>query len=158
MSISRRKFIQVGAVTLLAAGVPIAGATAILGQELRGTPAGVIGPGDIPYASQQDPVFYFTKETFTPYINSAFQFQDRNGVRASFNLFAVDEYQPVLTKGSVDQTPTRSFSLYFTGGKRLWRSETYSITHPALGRFSLMVVPIVSVGQQVYEAVINHLN
>ena len=157
MSISRRKFIQASAVTLVAAGVPMASANMVLGQDgARGLPT-ITGPGQIPMASQQDPVFFFTKDTFAPYVNSTFEVMGADGRRANFTLIAVDEYRPGGKAASAELSRIETYSLFFTGGKNVFGEASYTVNHPALGTFTLFIVPIVSRTTQIYQAVISRL-
>lgn len=158
MAISRRKFVAAGAASLLVLGGSASGLDIVFGQS---RPAGLdreLNAGDIPYASQQDPVFFFRKETFTPYINSNFVVRNQQGRAVNFKLIGVDD-PPVRPKGNnPGNRVSTSFSLFFTCGKRTMPQDQYEFTHDALGTFSLMIVPIVSRAEPVYQAVINHLN
>jgi hypothetical protein len=151
MSITRRKFIQASAISLLAAGVPLGSAGLVLGQDLGRTL-----PGDIPYASQLEPVFTFNQSTFAPYLNTIFRVQSDAGWRTSLTLLEVREFQVGPTKDSSGQLKGECFSLFFTGGKKALPQENYTVTHDALGTFKLLIVPIVSRGRPIYQAVINH--
>lgn len=157
MSISRRKFIQASAVALAVAGAPIAGANLAFGQEASRGVSPIIGAGDIPFASQQDPVFTFTRDTFAPYVNSSFEVLSADGRRANFTLTAVDEFQAKGKLGALEAGRTKTYSLFFTGGKRILPSGSYTLNHPALGTFTLFINPIVSRSTQIYQAVISHL-
>ena len=52
------------------------------------------------------------------------------------------------------------FSLLFRGGSRAFRQDTYTITHPSLGTFALLLVPSGSDqnGAQGYLATLNRLS
>ncbi|MEO6391217.1 MAG: hypothetical protein ABIP75_05140 [Pyrinomonadaceae bacterium] len=157
MSISRRKFIQTSALTLVAVGVPMASSDLAFGQDGARGVAPIIGPGDIPFASQQDPVFFFTKDTFAPYVNTSFEVLSSDGRRANFTLTAVDEFQAKGKLGAAEAGRTQTYSLFFTGGKGLFPADSYTVNHAALGMFTLFIVPIVSRNTQIYQAVISHL-
>lgn len=158
MAVSRRKFIAAGAAALFVVGGPVANLDVVLGQSRQAGLDRDLNAGDIPFASQQDPVFFFQKETFTPYINSNFVVRGPSGRAANFKLIGVDD-PPARPKGNnPGNRVSTSFSLFFSGGKRSWPQDQYEVTHDALGTFKLLIVPVVSRGEPMYQAVINHLN
>lgn len=157
MAISRRKFIAAGAAALVIVGGPAADLDRVLGQGRRAGLDRDLNAGDIPYEAQRDPLFFFVKETFTPYVNSTFVIRAPNGRSANFKLIGVDD-PPARPKSNPGNRVTSSFSLFFTTGKRSWPQDEYQVTHDALGTFNLLIVPIVSRSEPMYQAVFNHLN
>jgi hypothetical protein len=158
MAISRRKFIGASVASLLVVGGPVAGLDLVFGQGRKTGLDRDLNAGDIPYAAQQDPVFFFRQETFTPYVNSNFVVRGQSGRAGNFKLIGVDGPPAWPKNNRPANTVTTSFSLFFTSGKRTWPQDEYQVTHDALGTFSLLIVPIVSRNEPMYQAVINHLN
>jgi len=158
MAISRRKFIGASVASLLVVGGPIAGLDLVLGQGRKTGPDRALNAGEIPYASQLDPVFSFRQDTFTPYINSNFVVRGQSGRTGNFKLIGVDGPPARPKNNRPANTVTTSFSLFFTSGKKIWPQDEYEVTHDALGTFKLLIVPIVSRTEPMYQAVINHLN
>src|SRR5687768_8503431 len=77
MSINRRSFLKSGALSALtaAAGLACAAAPALGQEKLRRR--GALAPRStptplIPFGAQQSPLFYFTQETFRPYVGGLF--------------------------------------------------------------------------------------
>ena len=144
MSDSRRKFLKVGVLTALFAAVPLKSA---LGQSKK-TPNG--NAGKKPEA-QSDPLANYTKATFTYYLNSVFALHTTAGVIA-VTLLRVDDL-PAPTGGEC-------FSLLFRGGSHAEGQDTYTLDHPSLGTFQMLLVPIGTdeYGAQGYLATINRLS
>ncbi len=144
MSNSRRKFLRTGLLAALFAAVPL---KHVLGQSWKGRDG---NPGETPPA-QSDPLGNYSKATFTSYVNSIFQLQTVAGIVA-------------VTLTQIDDMPApkggECFSLLFRGGSRAFPQDTYTITHPSLGTFALMLVPSGSDqnGAQGYLATINRLS
>lgn len=144
MSNSRRKFLRTGLLAALFAAVPLKQAFAQSWKDRDGN------PGETPPA-QSDPLRNYSKTTFISYLNSIFQLQTVAGI-----------VEVTLTK--VDDMPApkggECFSLLFRGGSRAWPQNTYTIVHPSLGTFALLLVPSGSDqnGAQGYLATINRLS
>lgn len=113
----------------------------------------------IPVEVQNDVLNYYTGSTFRPYINSLFQISlSRTDVKYVTLVEVKDNcptsaQEPVTTLGDC-------FSLLFLGMRnQTSKQNTYKVKHPALGEFSLFLVPvgkrIARTNQQHYEAVIN---
>jgi len=98
-----------------------------------------------------DPLANYTKATFTQYLNSVFELHAVSGVVA-VTLLQVDD-MPAAKGGEC-------FTLLFRGGSRALRQDTYTISHPALGTFQLLLVPVGTDqnGAQGYLATINRLS
>src|SRR5690349_23961084 len=144
VSDSRRKFLKTGIIAALFAAVPF---KHVLGQSWKDRDG---NPGETPPV-QSDPLGNYSKATFTSYLNSIFQLQTVAGIVA-VTLTRVDD-MPAPKGGEC-------FSLLFRGGSRAFPQGTYTVTHPSLGVFALLLVPAGSDqnGAQGYLATINRLS
>ena len=79
-----------------------------------------------------DPLANYTKSTFVSYLNSVFQIQTTSG-NVEVTLTSIND-MPAPAGGEC-------FSLLFVGGSEERSQNTYVVTHPALGTFSLFLVP-----------------
>lgn len=156
MNLTRRNFLRAGTITALLAGLNLSPASLVFGQtKSRGE-----GGFAIPYEAKTDPVFYFTRETFAPYLNSTFRMTTgAKGVAFDVTLVSVFDFQAQARTRKTKTHGGECFSLTFRAGARDTVSQgTYKFSHPALGRFSLFVVPgTTEDGTTTYEAVINHI-
>ena len=146
---SRRNFMKLGALALVG-GFALTAAASILGQEKNR-----LFP--IPPAATQDAAYYFDQKNFEPLVDSDFQIGDSNNLRsATVRLVEVvdnkrDENAQLGMIGA-------SFTLIFESRSRKPLPEQiYSISHPALGEFSLFVSTVGRSGKR-YQAVINRIN
>jgi hypothetical protein len=159
MVISRRKFLQVGSVVALAAGFPLKAAITATGQRVSAPPSGSAEgvAGALPKAPASRPAPFLAKATFTPYINTAFVIQSRRSKAVEVKLVEISSSGPVPDR----QVPGKEcFALVFNGQQRL-SQDVYTIQHPALGKFDLLLVPVGKARKGkglFYEAVINRLN
>jgi hypothetical protein len=149
--------VRAGAVSALFAGLNLSPAKLIFGQQKRTSGAGGFA---VPYEAKTDAVFYFSHETFAPYLNTTFRIATRaKGAAFDATLVQVFDYQAQARARKTKTHDGECFSLTFRVGERDTVSQgTYKFVHPALGRFSLFVVPgTPSASGMSYEAVINHL-
>ena len=144
MSDSRRKFLKAGVLTALFAAVPLRD---VLGQSWKDRDD---NPANKPEA-QNNQLANYTKATFISYLNSVFELHTTTGVVA-ITLLQVDD-MPAPTGGEC-------FSLLFRGGSRELRQDSYTLVHPSLGTFQLLLVPVGTDdnGAQGYLATINRLS
>ncbi|MCA1633542.1 MAG: hypothetical protein LC802_07450 [Acidobacteria bacterium] len=155
MNLTRRNFLRAGTVSALLAGLNLSPARRVFGQtKSRGG-----GGFAIPYEAKIDPAFYFTRETFAPYVGSSFRLTTRaKGAAFDMTLVSVFDFQAQARARKSKTHGGECFSLTFRAGERDTVSQgTYKFSHAALGRFSLFVVPGKADGATTYEAVINHL-
>lgn len=165
MPINRRSFLKSGALSALTAAAGLISAAPARGQEKvrrklsapRSTPE-----VQIPYGAEQSPLFYFTQETFKPYVGGIFTASA--GMRSiSMTLVEVSDCAPKapakLTRGRV--VATNAFALIFSSSdeERLTDLTTiYTMSHGALGEFPLFLTRRDGpAGTAIYEAVFNHL-
>jgi hypothetical protein len=158
MSLSRRKFLRAGVVSALLAGLDLSPAKLVFGQTKRS-----VGGFAVPYEAKTDAVFYFTHETFAPYLNSTFRFSRGKGAAFDATLVAVsDNSAKSQAHARAFKSQPREgecFELTFRAGERDTLSQgMLKMSHAALGRFSLFVVPGESTADgTTYTAIINHL-
>lgn len=144
MSTSRRKFLGTGLLAAIFAAVPLKNALSQSWKDRDGNPAN--NP-----PTQADPLANYSKATFKSYLNSIFQLQTFAGI-VPVTLLEVGDLPSA--KGG------ECFSLLFRGGSRTFGQETYTLVHPSLGTFRLLLVPTGTDenGAQGYLATINRLS
>lgn len=154
MSLPRRRFLKTSVLSALAVGYALNRALPVFGQE-----AGEDFP--IPYEATQDPVYYFTRQTFEPYVGGVFRgWAGRTAV--DLVLLSVTDYAPATTTKITTTRPPRidTFSLTFQANRSLSTlTDMHKLEHAALGRFVLnMKRSVDERGRIFYEAVISHLS
>ncbi len=157
MSVSRRRFLELGTLAVAATVVPSEVKGAAQGSNARSqrvlTETPIRPPLEPPIRTQSEVVslHYMTKQTFAGLVNSTFTARDADGKPVNLTLVSVEEITPAKnTTGVVLRVPnpakemkhTSSFVLRFRSksGKPLMQG-TYSFNHVSLGNFSLFVVP-----------------
>jgi len=157
MSLSRRKFIKTGALTALSAGAIFMAAESAFGQ--KKAPRRPISKFDVPYEAQQNPILYYDRATFEPYIGGTFIGRDARGREIELELLRVTENKAtsrIMTKGRTRET--ESFTLTFKASKALPAfTSIHVIEHPVLGKFDMFLQRTGDSGQILYQAVITHL-
>ena len=158
MSISRRKFLQAGSAIALAAGFPLK--TAMTSAQQRPIAAALTAQSSAKGDTSATPnkrsanLANYTKATFAAQINSMFRIQSKQAKPVEVKLIEVKDTGPIPDQ----QSGRECFSLLFIGQPRL-RQDTYAIDHAALGKFTLLLVPVGKDKKgSYYEAVINRLN
>ena len=144
MSTSRRRFLRTGLFATLFAAVPLKDVLAQSWKQSDGNPINTL-------PVQGDSLFDYSEATFRSYLNSVFQMHTTAGIVA-VTLMSVDD-MPAAKGGEC-------FSLSFRGGSIPQCQDTYTLIHPALGTFQLLLVPgsADANGAQGYVATINHLS
>lgn len=163
MSLSRRKFLRAGAVSALLAGLELNPAKLVFGQQQQEGASAARGGFSIPYEAKTEAAFYFTHETFAPYLNSTFRLSRGKGIAFDATLVSVSD---ISAKSQAHARAFRSqpragecFELTFRAGERDTVSQgMLKMSHAALGRFALFVVPGESTADgTTYTAVVNHI-
>lgn len=154
MPVNRRSFLKAGALTALSAGLVMSPAGHALAQTAE-------QPEDfrVPHEAKIDPVFYYKKATFDPYLNTTFRARARGGVVELLLVRITDTSAPARTVLTKDARPSESFTLLFRASEPLSDiTNTHTLEHDALGRFSLFLVRANAPEESelYYEAVINH--
>jgi hypothetical protein len=146
MFISRRKFLRAGTLVALAAAVPV-GVLAQSRKERDGNPSD--------QGAQSDPLSFYSKATFSSYLNSIFQ------VSTAYSTVevALVRVKDLPTGGPAAPAGGESFSMLFVGGSKGLDQGTYRMNHPSLGSFLLFLVPSGpdDNGAQTYVATINRI-
>jgi len=144
---SRRNFLKSGAMGFVCAAVP-----AVLGEVALGRTTAT-GGSPAENASGQT----FSKDMFTPHLNSTFRIRTRSGT-AKLKLTNITDLK-AASKMPARIAGRESFSLLFLGSEKTTAltQETYVVEHPALEPFSLFLVPVGSPANRHYEAVIIRL-
>jgi hypothetical protein len=141
MATSRRRFLKTGTMVAVSAGL-----TACLGNDAL---------AEITNISTPKSRLNFSKTEFEDCLNSNFRF--RSGAETvTMKLSKIADLKRPLGKQA--RTSGQAFSLTFEGPAGVGQ-ETYAVEHQRMGRFSLLVVPVVSKknpGRR-YEAIINRL-
>jgi len=139
MANSRRNFIKTGTIAAVAAGI----SASLSGNASAKTVIGFLGAED-----------HLAKARFVRNLNTTFRVQAEGVQAAELKLISVTDLKQAA--GSKRE----GFSLEFDGARgRHLPQHIYSIEHHDLGRFSLLMVPIVSRrrNQAHYEVIINKL-
>lgn len=153
MSVPRRRFLKSGALAAVAVGLLSKAPLIAFGQESTQS-ASPAGNYQIPYEAKADRVFYFTKSTFDPYLDT--DFTVRAGVLvATLRLIEVEACGSPAPKEAGE-----CFSLTFRADRTLSIARTiHGFEHDALGKFDLFVstTKMMSDPEGIYYvAVINH--
>jgi hypothetical protein len=145
MSISRRKFIRVGTIAAIAAGIPIRPGLIALAHDVLDNADG---------SPATDPLANYTQSTFAQYVNSIFRL--RGSTTVDLTLVKVEDTLPAKVSRAGGR---ESFALSFRGGSIKLPQDTYIVEHAALGTFRLFLVPSGADenGAQGYVAIINRL-
>ena len=145
MALSRRNMLRLGPSLLAAAATPW--------QALAESGA------------EGDQLASLSRPDFAAVVNSTFEASTAKGIRAWMTLAAVDDLKApppenedqfaVRWKGVRRPTPrTEGFTLKFSAFTDPLPQDTYSLNHPTLGSFALLLVPS---GPSAYAAIINRL-
>jgi hypothetical protein len=155
MNITRRTFVRAGAVSAVFAGLNLSAPKVIFGQQKSAPGAGGFV---VPYEAKTDAAFYFTHETFAPYLNTTFRLSRGKAISFDMTLIEVFDYQAQARARKTQTHAGECFALTFRAGERDTVSQgIYKFVHPALGRFSLFIVPgKPSADGVTYAAVVNH--
>lgn len=146
MSTSRRNFLRAGTSAVLFAGLSV--------NPLKLAFAQSVGRNfEIPQEAKRDRVFYFTRSTFEPHLNTQFKVVAGAYV-TSLRLIEVENCAP---RGAAGEC----FTLTFSADQELSPVRTIHVfEHGALGEFNLFVSQTTKMKDPegvYYVAVINHI-
>jgi hypothetical protein len=148
MKITRRNFIRTSGTVVMAAGL-LGPVGAILGRSRAA--------GDnyaLPSDSLSDPVLYFTRAHFAPYVNTTMRVSDGKRV---LDLRLVDVPDLTLAANQKKGYSGENFSLILAApGRKKMTPGLYTFEHPALGTFTLNLNVVDR--PDCFEAVINRVN
>jgi hypothetical protein len=113
----------------------------------------------IPYEAQKDPIFFFKRETFQPYVGGTFNV--RAGAHSLEMTLSKVRGCEVSAKGRALTKKSREsdcFAIVFTANDKLTDlTSIYDVEHSALGKFALFLTRRDGPrGTYFYEAVFNH--
>lgn len=159
MSVTRRKFLKSGAIFALAVGIAINAGAFAFGQKIRKSNPAV--DSQIPYEATQSPTFYFTRDTFAPYVGGIFTTRGVGGGTVNLTLQPVRDCMPKASTRLTTRAARKSdcFAITFRSTAQLSDLTTiYRLNHGALGQFDLFMTRREGGhGVYFYEAVFNHL-
>ena len=154
---SRRRFLRTGTLTAVAACCALVPGRLALGQDLTGTSPSL--NSEIPFEATQSAVFYYTRQTFDPYVGGVFTGRGPGGRPVELTLLGVTTYNPsrgtriMLCRARKADT----FSLTFRAERPLSElSSVHTLEHAALGKFDLFMTRTITADGVFYEAVISH--
>ena len=151
MTVSRRQFLRAGSLCAVFAGLSLSPYSKVFGQE-AGRDAGYF---EVPHGASTDPVFYYTRETFTHYVGGVFTIHSDTGKHIQATLVEVSDCRTAAQKTSGGMG--ECFALHFEHRSREAMPQgTRVIEHGALGKFRLFIVPGPTGAS--YVAVINHIS
>ena len=156
MTVTRRRFLRSGALSVFVAGLALDTVPRVFSQELRKS-----NPSrdfEVPFEAAQRQTISFKRETFEPYLNGVFKLSaGANSVEAT--LVSVRDCTPSLqNKATRKSRPSDSFALVFRAqGKLTDLTSIYDVEHGALGKFALFLSYREGPKDtHFYEAVFNH--
>lgn len=158
MSVSRRKFIKSGALTALSVGLIFKAGESAFGQ--KRVPERPISRFEVPYDAQQNPILYYNRATFEPYVGGTFIGRDARGRSVELRLLRVTEYKsnPRMRLTTGETRNTESFALTFSASRALPPfTSIHMIEHAVLGKFDLFLQRSGDNSQIIYQAIITHL-
>ena len=157
MTLTRRRFLRSGAMSVLLAGLALDTIPRAFAQQLRESdPAQDF---QVPFEAQQAPTFYFKRETFQPYLNGVFKLRaGAKSVEATLVSVRDCTSNPKSAKVTERSRPSDCFALVFRAqGKLTDLTTIYDVEHGALGKFPLFLTRRDGPrGTYFYEAVFNH--
>lgn len=161
MKYSRRMFVKAGVLAAACAGLPLKSVLAQNGQDVPKLRQPALQTQTLPPSSSSlEQLNYYTRSTFSPYVNTIFRVHLEASSARDLKLIEVSDYLSSLSKGNAraKEDGTECFSLLFTlpPGKS-FEQDTYMIEHDALGTFYMFLVAVSGhskVKADYYEAVI----
>jgi hypothetical protein len=158
MTVTRRKFLRSGALTVFLTGFALSSIPRAFAQQLRKQdPSQDFLPS---FEAKQESTFNFKRETFEPYLNGVFTLSaGADSVEAT--LVSIEDCSPNDTKSRKVTKKWRlssGFVLVFRAQEKLTDLTTiYTVGHGALGKFPLFLTRRDGPnGTYFYEAVFNH--
>jgi hypothetical protein len=159
MANSRRDFIKKSAMAVVAAGIPIELSEVVFARSGNGA-AGFA----VPVESLNDPLMYLKRSSFEPYANSIFRVRTSH-YSANLNLIQISSgyqhsqaFKAKKASTTVVRESEERFALLFKSTDSI-PQEVYNLDHAALGKFRMLIVPVVNRDRRAYyyEAVINRI-
>jgi hypothetical protein len=154
MTISRRKFIKIGSVSAaLIAGTSLGIEAAVFGQTVDS------GGVNLPPEVYGDPLFSYQAETFRKLVGTEFSLQTEDFAETVVLTEMMES--PAVSRKVLRGKQIESkedFMLSFRVSSAEAKQSTYTMVHPELGKFDLLLVPANNnKGENLLNAVINRL-
>jgi len=144
MGVSRRKFIQIGAVAAVATGIPLSAAAKNSNSSLSSLAGTLLNVEDTSSLNMA---------TFKANVNTVFTLSNEKGETSNVTLKSVYDWRAAGNRSSKE-----CFSLMFSGSGTSLRQDTYTVKHASLGTFSMLLAPSgMNKRDKKYEAVFNRL-
>jgi len=159
MSVSRRSFLRSGATAVLTTATALHAIPFAFAQ--IGAKHDPSRDFQIPYEAQRDPLFFFRRETFQPYVGGTFRVSaGKRGFKMM--LDKVRDCTPGASGRALSNKKAREtdcFALVFSSRGELSDLTTvYDVEHSALGKFALFLTRRDGPdGAYFYEAVFNRV-
>ena len=155
MSISRRKFLQVGAVAAVSASAPLS--ITALAATAKSSKAGLTKA--VAKAASSTSVTRMSKAQFESYLKTTFFIRTTGAHELPVRLVELEDRVPEAMQEAAAIRGKECFSLAFAGPTKSLRQDTYRMRHASLGEFDLFLGIVKDKKHGlVYEAVINHLD
>ncbi|MGB9180199.1 MAG: twin-arginine translocation signal domain-containing protein [Pyrinomonadaceae bacterium] len=155
MSISRRKFLQVGAVAAVAAGTPLS--ITALADVAKTSKAGALKAST--KAASAIPVSHMSKAQFASHLNTTFFIRSVGAHELPVRLIELEDRVPEPLQDAAALRGKECFSLAFRGPAKNIEQDTYRVRHTTLGEFDLFIGTVKNKKHgRIYEAIINHLD
>ena len=157
MPVTRRSFLRSGATAALTAAVALKAAPMAFAQ--IGAKPDPSRDFQTPYEAQQNPLFFFKRETFQPYVGGTFNV--RAGAQSVEMTLTKVRGCEISARGrglTKKARQTDCFALVFSADDKLTDlTSVYDVEHSALGKFALFLTRRDGPrGTYFYEAVFNH--
>ena len=155
MSLSRRKFLQAGAVAAIASGTPLS--MNALASVAKTSNAGLSKASTL--AASSNSVNHMSRAQFAAQLNTTFFIRSTGAHELPVRLVEIEDRVPEHLQDLAALRGKECFSLAFRGPSKNIKQDTYRIRHAALGEFDLFIGTVNNKKHgRIYEAIINHLN
>lgn len=147
--ISRRNFIQLGAIGLVGASSIATAGKAFAANQLFPLPAGV----------SADPISRLTSKDFEPLVNTIFRIQNSDLLPGTADLRLIQVKKLAHPVNTARGFRGESYSLLFEKSRRQQRfgQGEYNFSHAKLANFSVFVIPVTPDPNH-YEVVVNQIS
>jgi hypothetical protein len=156
MAISRREFLKTG-VLGLAAGVTLLATDTAFAQRASVAPMPAAPEHAGIQAGGEHVPGYLKRATYEKLLNSNFQIRPTGAAAMRLRLVAATDEARESGVGQPADPGGECFSLIFRGSaKAPLKQDTYTLSHPRMGRFRLFLVPVRKDADGIsYQALIN---
>ena len=159
MTVSRRKFVKVGAMMGLSGITALKGAARVFGQQQSAAQEGLF---TVPVSQAE--LVPLTEMTFNAHIGTRFRIYTTPLTAISLELIKVTRRPAPSKDRSVNERSAKTpniecFSVVFRGPRKIaLESKTYRVQHDQMGAFDVFIAPVDDhKKQRRYEAVFNRV-